>query len=401
MPATTGYSAAFETNNSALAYNVESVWGVPQGQFQYIRYQSTTLAGQRTTQRPSEITATREAAQSVTTQVAAQGTVNYAFSATTFDELVFANVLQADWQTPQTINGVAGDIALTASSGAVTLSSTTPNKFANITSGQWIRLLGFTNAANNGFWFVSTGAGNSPDFLNLMGPNSATAVTETPSGASAKVRASTIRNDKICKTYFVEKALDATNILQYPGSYATRMTLNGGLGAFTTGTVDLVAKSEQIATTTSSSGPILAAPTGRVLSPIADFVGVFFNGVALSSGVENFTITVENTGAAGEFAMGSASAIGILSGTHTASGSLRAYVKDFSMYNNVVNETSGQLAIIVKDSTQYAYAFTFLDARLNGSIAIGGPGQAVMADYTIEAGPTAQRTFVIDRMAAS
>jgi len=409
MVATTGFQAALESNRASIGYGVESVWGTAAGQFQLIRFNSSTLAGARTMQRPSEITGTREASQSVTTQVTAGGTINFSMSATTFDEFVFANVLQADWGSTVAINGSSGDITLTASSGMITLSSTTPGKFSGLINKQWIRTLGFSlgstltdgTKANNGWWFIEN-RGTSPDtVLNLIGPNGTGAATETPSGSAAKIRASTIKNGSTFKSYFTEVQYDTDKFLKYAGSYAARATLTGGLGAFTTGTVDIVSKSEAQGTATSSTGAVLAAPTGRVMDPISGFVGCYFNGADLGTGVESFGITLENTGAASEFAMGSAAAQGILSGTFTASGTLRAYFKDFTLYSNVANETSGELAFIVQDSTGASYAFTFLDAKLNGRIAIGGPGQAVSVDYEVSAGPTSAGTFVIDRMAAS
>lgn len=402
MVATSFPTAALETNNSQISYAVESTWGTaPAVAFQAIRYSSSTLAPNYTTQRPSEISGTREAAQAVTTQITAGGTINFNMSATTFDELCFANVLQNDWGATQMINGSGADITLTASSGAVTLSSTGLNKFQAINAGQWIRLLGFTNPTNNTFWYVQSGGGNSPDFLSLVGPNSATAVTETPAGSAAKVRACTIKNGKVFKAYFVEQAMASNVFMQYPGSYASRVTLSGGLGAFMTGTVDLVSKSANTAVASSSTGAITAAPTGKVIDPIGGFVGCYWGGAALGTGVEAFGITLENTGAASEFQMGSTAAQGVIGGTFTASGTLRCYFTDFTMYNNVITETTNTLTFIVKDATGYAYAFTCLDAKLNGRIAIGGPGQPVSVDYTFEAGPTTNGTFVIDRLAAS
>lgn len=409
MVATTGYKAALETNGTQISYGIEAAWGTAAGQFQAIRTVSSTLAGARTTQRPSEITSTREAAQEVTTQITAGGTINYAFSSTTFDDIVFANVLQNEWGSTLAITGSSGDITLTISSGMATLTSSTPGKFVGLINKQWIRLLGFSlgatlsdgTVANNGWWFIEN-RGSSPDnILSLIGPNLASAVTETPTGSAAKVRACTIKNASVCRTFFVEQKLDTALFLQYPGSYAARATLTGGLGAFTTGTVDLVAKTEQKATVTSSTGAVLASPTGRVIDPVGGFVGAFWNGGPLGTCIENFAITMENTGAASEFCMGDTAAHGILSGTFTASGTFRAYFNDFVLFDNVLTETTGELSFILRDSTGYSYAFTFLDARLNGRIVIGGPGQPVSAEYTVSGGPTSAGTFVIDRMAAS
>lgn len=399
MAATTGYAAAVETNNEQWSYGIETAWGTkPAIAFQAIRFTSDTMAGAKTTQRPSEINQTRQASQSVTTQQTAGGTISYALSYGTFDEFM-AMTLQSEWQAAQAINGVGGDIVLTASAGNVTITSTTTNKFTNISAGQWIRTLGFTNAANNNFWYVVTK--NSATSLSVSGPNSATAVTETPSGTAAKVRASTVNNGTTFRSAFLQKSLASNLFLTYAGAYPTSFKLTGGLGSFFTGSIDIAAKSEAKVTSEQSTGAILAAPTGRVVDPVAGFVGVLWNDVALGTGIENFSLSLDNDGAASEFAMGSTAAQGILGGTFTASGTMRCYFKDATYYDIYQAETEGRLAFIVKDSVGAAYVFTFLAAKLNGRLVTGGPGQAAMMDFTIEGGPSGSDTFIIDRLAAT
>ena len=66
MPATAGYQAGVETNQTRISYAVEATWGIaPAIPFQAIRYMSDTLAETKTRQRPSEINITREASQAV------------------------------------------------------------------------------------------------------------------------------------------------------------------------------------------------------------------------------------------------------------------------------------------------------------------------------------------------
>ena len=140
MPATAGYQAGVEANQTRISYAVEATWGVaPAVAFKAIRYMSDTLAETKTRQRPSEINITREATQAVTTQQTAGGTINYALSYQTFDDF-FSVVLQRDWQAFQTINGIAGDITLTNTGGVVVLSSTLATKFATLAQGTWIKI---------------------------------------------------------------------------------------------------------------------------------------------------------------------------------------------------------------------------------------------------------------------
>lgn len=398
--ATSGYQAGTETNDTEISYAIETTWGTaPAVAFQAIRYTSESMTQNRTRQRPSEITATREASQGVTTQNTASGTINFALQNSTHDEF-FAMTLQNEWQAAQAINGASGDITMTVSGGVVTLTSTTTAKFANISALQWIRILGFTATADNGWWFVSVKGSNAS--LTLTGPNSGTASTETPATTAAKVRASTIKNSTVFRSMFIQKKLSSTLYLTYPGAYPTQMTVTGALGAYGTGTINLSAKSETKATTNGSTGAVTAAPTGRVIDPVAGFVGIFWNEAAIGAGIDRFTLTLDNAGGASEFAMGSTAAQGILGGTFTASATFRAYFKDFTEYNLYAAETQGRLAFIVKDPAGASYAFTLLAAVLSESrIVAGGPGQPVYAEFTAEGGPSGSGTLVIDRMAAS
>lgn len=400
MVATTGFSAGIETNSTQLSYGVEAAWGTtPAVAFQAIRYTSETLNLTKTRQRPSEINTSREVQGGVTTQQAASGSIAYALSATTYDDF-FSIVMQNDLQTPVVIAGVAGDIVLTNTSGTITLTTATGGKFTNITALSWIRLLGFTNAANNNLWFVSikTSATN----LTLVGPQ--VGVTETPTTTLAQIRASTLKNGTTFKSLFLQQQFSSILYLTYPGAYVSRMTIQGGIGNFMTGSIDVVAKNEVKAVTNQSTGGVVAAPTGRVLDPVGGWLQATWNEALFPAAVDQFSITMENTGATAEFGLGSVAAQGILSGTFMASASFRAYFKDFTQYDLFTQETSGRLAFAVKDSTGYAYVFTFLNAVLLGQINSGGAGQAVYASFTVEGSPSTTvgaGTLIIDRLAAT
>jgi hypothetical protein len=401
MPATAGYQAGLETNATQISYGVETTWGTaPAVQFQAIRYTSETLAYAKTRQRPAEITGTREAAQGVTTQQQASGTINYALSYGTFDDFMSV-ALQADWGAALSIQSILTDVSIVNTGGVITMTSTLAGKFTGINQGQWIRIVGAANAVNNAWWYVSVK--DSLVLMHLTGPNSATAISETAAAGNIGIRGGQLRNGTTFKSMFVQQALSSTLYFTYPGAYVSRITLQGGIGNFMTGGIDIVAKSETKAVVQGSTGAVLAAPSGRVFDPVAGFVSVTWNEAVFASAIDQFAITLENTGAAPEFGMGAASAQGILGGTFQASGTFRAYFKDSSQYDLFTAETAGRLAYVMKDSTGNAYAFTFMNAILvAGGPAIGGPGQPVYATFTVEGGPqvgTGNSTFSIDRMA--
>lgn len=403
MPATSAYQAGFETTNTQISYGAETVWGtVPAVQFQAIRYTGESLSSQKQRNRPAEvapITSVLEVQQAVTTQVAAGGGINFALTYSTYDELLSGGILN-DWQTAVVLAGVAADITITNGS-PVQLTSTTAGKFTNIAAGQWIRTLGFTNAANNQIWYVSAKA--NAQTLSLVSPLGTAAVTETPAGTAAQVRASTIVNADKFKSYYLQQQYSATAYLRYPGSFVSGFTLSGGVGQFLNGSFTFLSQSESSATANASTGAVLAAPTGAAHDPVSGFVGAFLDRVAVGSVVESFSIQVQMQGAALEYGMGSTAAQGIIMGVLQASGQMRVYFKDFTLYARYTAETQGMLSFITKDAAGNAYVVSLLNAALmNPRIEVGGPGQAVMAVFDIEANPIAGGgTIRLDRLPAT
>lgn len=398
MPATTGYQAGTESNAVLLSYGVETAWAtLPAVAFQAIRHTSESLAFPKTRARPGEIPTNREAIAAVTTQQAVSGAINFALSYGTYDDFLSV-MLGNDWGTAQTIAGIAADITLTSGTPAV-LSSTLATKFQNIVAGQWIRLLGFTTTANNDFYYVATKTDNSHLSLNKAG--TAAAVTETPTGTNAQVRAKTIQNGSQFKSLYLQKQFSSALFLQYPGAFVTGATLSGGVGQFLSGSFNVAAQQELSATTDASTGTVVAAPTGRAHDPVGGFRYALLNETAMGT-LQKFSLSIQNTGAASEYGMGSPSAAGMLQGVLDVSGTMDMYFKDFTLYAKFIAETAGRLEFITADVAGNAYAITLPNANIFASINAGGPNQPVMASFKIEGNPqSAGGTIQFDKLPAT
>jgi len=400
MAATTAYQAGIESDDVQISHIVESVWGTtPASQFTAIRLMQESLSGAKTRQRPTENNPLSEMAASLTGREGASGAINFALSYGTFDSYI-ESVMGNDWMAATAIAGASGDITLTnVSSTSATLSSTTSNKFSALTVGMWIRLLGFTNAANNGFARVSAKASNTSLTLTTL----AAAVTETPSGTAAQVRASTIVNAALFKSLSLQKQVGTSQWFRYAGAHVQGMTLGGQVGGYVTGAFTIGAQSEVKSTANWSTGAVIAAPTGTVHDTVPGFGGVFRNEVAIAAGVTGFGLNLTRQNASALYGMGSTAAQGMTRGTLEVTGTLEMFFRDFTYYDLFRAETLGRLSVITKDAAGNAYVITLLNAALmNPRITAGGPGQVVSAAFTLEGNPqTTGGTIQFDRLPAT
>jgi hypothetical protein len=400
MAATTGYSAAPISNDVILSYGVESAWGVlPSVQFQAIRFTSESLSGTKKRDRPAEA-GQYEVSAAVTTEEKAGGNIAFALSYGTYDDMLSC-VWGQDWQAAQSITAILTDMTITATTGVLT--STLSTKFSNLAVGQWIRMLGWTNAANNGYFRITAKASNQNITLSLPSGTYSNFVTETSAAGNAGIRASTMLNSSLFKSLHFQKKLAASQFLRYPGVSFPNFTLSGGVGQFLNGSFDLMSQSESKSTSDASTGAVLAAPAGRVHDPVTNFIGSYWNNAVVDATVDSFSLTVARENQSQQYGMGNASAVGVTPGRLMASGMLKMFFKNYTYYDLFKAETAGALTIITRDAAGAAYAITVEAANLmNPKILAGGPNQPVYAEFEVEGNPLSTGgTVRLDRLAAS
>ncbi|MBY0432251.1 MAG: hypothetical protein K2Q10_13715, partial [Rhodospirillales bacterium] len=197
MPATTGYAVGVSANDVVLHYARETVWGqAPAVQFKSLRMTGEGFSSSKTRQRPQEINPTYQAAGAVTTKEEAKGQINMAFSFATYDDLLAA-LLGNDWQAfTLADDGIAAEAATSRFVGAA-------GDFTGIAVGQWIKVQGFAEAANNGLFRVTAKAGDG-GAVTVQG-----ALVDEAAGAAATIAGSMLRNGPMVQTFHFEKRLAA------------------------------------------------------------------------------------------------------------------------------------------------------------------------------------------------
>jgi hypothetical protein len=385
MP-TSAFQAGIESNDVELSYAKEATWGTkPAVAFKAVRYTGESFSGSKSRARPAEIRNDYQAAAAVTTQETAQAGLNFALSSAVYDDLL-AGLLGNDFSTALAIAGT--DIAGTATG----YSTVTAGKFTTVTAGTWIKVSGFSNAANNGYKRVTAATGTSI--------TTAQAGAVEAAGPSVTIGGSRLTNGTAFQSFHFQKRLSTSLYLVYPGTFWTGATLSASTGQFFTGSFTGISAVENKATTNQSTGAVTAAPTGRVNDGVAGFQGLEWNNAAVSAVIDGITLNIAREGAAAQYGLGSAAAQGVLRGTVTVSGSVSIYFRDFTLYDDYKSETARALTYRTVDDTGAGYQITLPYANLmNPTITAGGPNQSVMCSFDLEANisPTLGYTIAIDK----
>lgn len=397
MP-TQNYQAGVESNAVQLSYGKEANWGeLSAVAFQALRMQSEGFQEQKQRSRPNEIRNDAQASPGVTQSIAAPGSLNFALSIGTYDD-VLESMMLGGWRSTVAINAVGGDIAFAATGNKIT--STTANKFTNVPVGMWLDVRGCTLNPARMFLYVVSKTSNTD--ITVLGK---TLVDETPAGTAVKIRnGGMLRNDAEFYSLYVQKMLGPNLFLRYPGAYTTQGTLNGQQGQFMSGSFNFAAIEELEATTNASTGAILPAPTGRIVDTVAGMTNLMLDGTPIAATVQALNLNIQKEGAGADYGIGSPKAQGMKMGTFTATGTASIFFKNFDLYQIYKQEREIPISYATVDNAGAGYMFSLPKVILGTSkITAGGPNQSVIAEFNIEANKDESlgTTMQIDRFAAA
>lgn len=417
--ATTGQSAALDTNDLIMAYVPEVTWGVTpvaSPALQKIRLDSEGFSGSKSRTRPSEIDPSGQASAAITTKEESTGSLNFSVSAGTHNELLAASLGGVFTATGPiaSANGYVGgatDIAISAASGktctltSVAAAFTTTNL---LVKGQFIKLHSVGTPTQSGTARVLTVAAGQ---LTLDCCSWTPAVTAAAAMGVCTIKASMLRNGTTFQSFTFLKQLTALLNLRYAGAFPTGGSLDVGVGDYLKGTMSFLNKSQVSATdmTFFTTPTFVAAPTGLVVDSIKG-IGTVWRGVdtgttpgvpaPIDGYVQKAGVKWNKEGAAAQYAIGSAAAVGMRGGKQLVGGTLTTYFKDFALYSQYTAEQSGPISFSAMDGLVDAlaskgYMITFCNATImNPKVVAGGPGQDVMADFEIEGNPDISSTQI-------
>jgi hypothetical protein len=407
-----------------MSYIPEVTWGTTptaSPAFKKIRLDSEGFSGSKSRTRPNEIDPSGQASAAITTKEESTGSLNFSVSAGTHNDLLASSLgdvfsigtIATGFATgAATCSLSAGNdstkiITLTATDGAFTTTNL-------VVKGQFLKVVGTGTLPFNFIGRVLTVAPTilTFDCVSSVATSYPVAVSKTAAEMGVTtIKGSMLRNGTTFQSFTFLKQLSALLNLRYAGAFPTGGSLDVGVGDYLKGTMAFLNKSEVSATdmTFFTTPTFAAAPTGTIVDSVKG-IGTVWRGVdtgttpgvpaAIAGVVQKIGVKWNKEGAAAQYGIGSAAALGMRAGKQLITGTLSTYFKDFALYAQYTGEQAGPISFYAIDGAVIAaatkgYVITFCNATImNPKVVAGGPGQDVMADFEIEGNPDISSTSI-------
>lgn len=384
------------SNRVALRQAIESIFGTTPS--------TPTLKGVRMTGESlnfniqnitsDELRADRQTTDLVQVSADASGDINFEMSYDAYDEFLSA-VMASDWSTAISIS--ATDISA-ANADSSFNSTVTDFTTENVNVGQWIKVSGFTETANNGYFRVTSVAANK---LVVAGGT----LADEAAGDTIAVAGSRVINGTTLKSFTIQKHfqdLDTPVFVNFTGMRIGSMSLNFQVGQILGGSFSLMGLSSSTDTSQIAGATTPDAPTNEVMNAVSGLVGIQIDDTASTAYFSNLTLDLNNNLRAQD-AIGTLGHVGIALSRLELTGNVSIYFQDQTLYNKYLNGTSFSLSFRVQDNDGNAYIFTIPEVKFeSGTVVAGGLDQDVMLETTWRSimHPTLGYMMQIDKFAA-
>lgn len=379
-----------DANRTQIAYVAESTFGQTpvSPDMQEFEITGESLGFNIDSISSNTIRADRNIKDLIQTGAESSGDLNFELSFSSADDFL-AGALFNDWTTAVSIS--ATDISASDADNSIN-AATTDFVAQNIVEGQWIKLDGFTNAANNGYGRVeSVTAGK----VVLSG---ITLVNET-AGNTVTVDGQMLRNGTIRKSFTVEKRfLDIDEYFTFSGMIIGGASFNIAANEILTGSFSFLGTAANNATT-SIANSVTQAPDTEVLNAVTNFSSLREGGTVTNDTISSISLSINNN-LRGLSGVGTLGHVDVGAGTFEVTGSLSVYFADGTLFNKYLNNVETSIDFQVTDMDGNTYIFTLARVKLsNGTVVAGGVNSDVVAEFDFQALGD-QYTLQIDRFAS-
>lgn len=379
-----------------LAYVEETEFGTtpsgPAPTLQDLRFTSESLAQTTSSVQSAEIRADRQVTDVIRTAIGAQGDLGVELSYGAQDELFEFALQSSGFSSPVTI----GPITTVDADSADNSFNDSGSGFGSIVANQWIKVSGFTEAANNGYFKVVS---QTTAKLIVSG---GTLVTEVVGDSVTITMGAQIVNGVDARFMSIEREYTdlANEFAIYTGMMIDAMALNVAVEQVITGTFGFMGVSEASGTATAGDGDNDDAPTNAVMNPVDNVIGILE--AQASFDVTSFGLTMGNN-LRSRLQVATLGPISIGSGKINLAGTFQAYFASKTIADKYLNQTVSSLALVLEDVDGNAFIVDMPRVKYtNGVRVAGGENTDVIMDmaFTAYREPTEDVTIRIARFVA-
>jgi len=299
-------------------------------------------------------------------------------------------IKQGDWSTVITVNA-----ATISAASADNSFNDSGNGFGDLAVNQWIKVTGFTEAANNGYFKI---IGKTAGKLVVTG---GTLVTEAEGNAVTLKQGAVVFNGVSKTSFNIERTYEdlSHEIALFTGMMPEQLALNISVDQIITGGLSFIGKQETSLATSGGTG-YTPATTTEAVNAVENITSIFENmnamdASALSITLKNNLRAKQKIGALGAFEIGS--------GTVSITGNLTAYYNNKTLIDKYLNQTVTSFAFVVVDVAGNAYVFDMPGVKFSSGQRNGGAlNSDVMAElaYTAFMGTLDKVSLRIAKFAA-
>lgn len=317
-----------------------------------------------------EIRSDRMSADLIQVSSGASGSISTELSYDTFDQMLLAAMATTAWSTAVSVS--ATDIGVTSGTPDTITSTITDFTTENIAVGQWIKVGGFTETANNGFFRVTSVAANAIEVAQ------STMVTEA-AGDTITMAGQYIRNGSDRIGLSIQKVFnDLPSYQTFNGCMVNTFGLNFQTGQILNAEFGLMALGATVSATPIAGQSVTAAPTNTPLNAVSNVATIFDSDAVMTAQFKSLTLNLNNNIRAQD-AIGSLAHIGLVLGSVDLTGAIELYFEDNTMYTRYLNATAFALSFTLTDANGNSYQVTLPNVKFeSSSITAGGLNQDVM-----------------------
>ena len=365
----TDFRAGADTAGYDLYWVEEDNYGVvPSGPptLNTARVISDTLREDKGTQQSAEISSDRQVADVILTSRTVPGEIGFELSLDEPDQAAkhLLDLFEGGfWGTWGSDLGITGTINASATDDSFNDNLAAGTMFANVLPGQWVKVGGYVDPSNNGFFQVTSKPNNDKIIVG------ATLVTEAGTG-NETVAGRNLRNGADGHSYVAERRQsDLTPELfeQFVGVMFNGLSLAFQTDSIVTGSFNVIGSQLLApASATVGDGTPNAKSTNSPLNTVTQTGSIREAGATPSAIVRTIDLNAVNNLRAQRGISGGAASDGIGVGKFVVTGNLEAFLIDKSLLDKSRDHTVTSLDWRVTDADGRAAIFTLPSIYLGG-----------------------------------